>query len=93
MRKGFNGLSGLVLNTLGRLPQSQAVYIFINRQKNKMKLLHYEPGGFTVYYKRLEAGRFEHKISDGSFQLINWSNLILIVEGIIIEKSKQKKRY
>ena len=93
MRNGFNGLSGIVNNILGRLPELREVYIFINKQKNKMKLLHYESGGFTVYYKRLEAGRFEHKLSAPNFDQINWSKLILIVEGIIIEKSKQKKRY
>ena len=93
MRNGFNGLSGIVNNTLGRLPQLREVYIFINKQKNKMKLLHYESGGFTVYYKRLEVGRFEHKLSEANFHQINWLKLILIVEGIIIKKSKQKKRY
>ncbi len=95
MRNGINGLSGLVNTVQKRGGNKEEVYIFINRHKNIMKLLYYEYGGQSIFYKRLEKGCYEHKVSDSapSFKEIKWSDLILIVEGIIIEKSKQKQRY
>lgn len=48
MRKSFNGLSGLVSNELGRNPLSGEVFIFINRNRTLIKLLHWEPGGFVL---------------------------------------------
>ena len=59
MRKGFDGLSGVVRNDLGMDPLSGDVFIFLNRRRTHMKLLVWEDSGFVVYYKRLERGRFE----------------------------------
>ena len=93
MRNGVNGLSGLVNSMQKRAGNTEDVYIFINRHKNIMKLLYYEYGSQSIFYKRLEKGCYEHNVSDPSFEEIKWSKLILIVEGIIIERSKQKRRY
>jgi hypothetical protein len=93
MRNGVNGLSGLVNSVQKRGGKAEEVYIFINRHKNIMKLLYYEYGGQSIFYKRLEKGSYEHKVSDPCFEEIKWSKLVLIVEGIIVEKSKQKLRY
>ncbi len=93
MRNGVNGLSRLVNSMQKRAGNTEDVYIFINRHKNIMKLLYYEYGGQSIFYKRLEKGCYEHNVSDPSFEEIKWSKLILIVEGIIIERSKQKRRY
>jgi hypothetical protein len=92
MRNGLNGLSGLVNAVQNRGGKKEDVYIFINRHKNIMKLLYYEHGGQSIFYKRLEKGCYEHQVSAPSFKEIKWSNLILIVEGIIIKKSKQKQK-
>lgn len=95
MRKGFDGLCGLVQAELGRRPVSGEVYIFIGRQRDKIKLLHWEEGGFVLYYKRLERGTFELPMvsSGGKTCLISWSSLMLMVQGISIEKYKQRRRY
>ncbi len=93
MRNGINGLSGLVNAVQKRGGKEEEVYIFINRHKNIMKLLYYEYGGQSIFYKRLEKGCYEHNVSDPCFEQIKWSTLVLIIEGIIIEKSKQKQRY
>jgi hypothetical protein len=93
MRNGINGLSGLVNSIQQRRGNQEEVYVFINRHKNIMKLLYYEHGGQSIFYKRLEQGCYEHSTSVPSFTEIKWSNLVLIVEGIIIVKSKQKQRY
>ena len=95
MRNGFDGLCGLVHRELGRRPLSGEVYIFINKGRDKIKLLHWEQGGFVLYYKRLERGTFElPKMNTVSKACqISWSSLMLMVEGIMIEKSKQRRRY
>ncbi|MCD6123183.1 MAG: IS66 family insertion sequence element accessory protein TnpB [Spirochaetales bacterium] len=95
MRKSFNGLSGIVQNELHRDIMSGEVFIFINRRRDKVKLLRWESGGFILYYKRLESGTFELPDFDEnavSCQM-RWMDLMLMVEGISIEKSKQRRRY
>jgi hypothetical protein len=95
MRKSFDGLSGIVQGQLDRCPTSGEVFIFVNRRKNKVKLLRWKQGGFILYYKRLEVGTFELPVFTGdavSCQM-SWPSLILMIEGISIEKSKQRRRY
>jgi len=94
MRKGFDGLSGIVQNILHQNPMNGCVYIFINRRANRMKLLVWEENGFTLYYKRLEQGCFELPISDNHEGLtIKWETLMLIISGIKLDKIVRKKRY
>ena len=59
MRKGFDGLCGLVNDRLGKNPMSGDVFIFLNKQRDRIKLLRWEPGGFVLFFKRLERGTFE----------------------------------
>ena len=95
MHKSFDGLSGLVQSRLNRNPMSGEVFIFINRRRNKVKLLRWETGGFILYYKRLESRTFELPIfeKDAVSCRMSWATLMLMVEGISIEKSKRRKRY
>lgn len=95
MRKSFDGLSGIVQGQLDRSPTSGEVFIFVNRRKNKVKLLRWEQGGFILYYKRLETGTFELPgfIGDAVSCQMSWPSLMLMIEGISIEKSKQRRRY
>ena len=58
MRKSFDGLFGLVITVMGRQPTSGEVFVFLNRNRTHIKLLHWEHGGFVLYYKRLERGTF-----------------------------------
>lgn len=58
MRKGFDGLSALVLEGLRRDPLSGDVYIFVSRDRVRAKVLHWDGTGLCIYTKRLERGRF-----------------------------------
>jgi len=89
MRKSFDGLCGLVVNELGREPTDGSVYVFLNRRRTHLKLLHWESGGFVLYYKRLEQGCF----TVPQKKQITWTELLLMVEGIVVKKSVQKKRF
>lgn len=95
MRKGFNGLSGLVRNKLGKNPLDGSAYIFLNRRGNRIKILVWEAGGFTLYYKLLEKGTFQRPAlsEDQQSSSISWQQLMLIVQGIELKSVKHRKRY
>lgn len=95
MRKGFDGLCGIVLSQLKRNPMSGEVFIFINKERNKVKLLHWEQGGFVIYYKRLESGTFElpQFDSNSTYCQIRWSALVMMIEGISAQRIHARKRY
>jgi len=95
MRNSFDGLSGIVKSRLGKDPLSGDVFIFVNKRRNLAKLLKWEQGGFELYYKRLEQGTLElPEVKKGDqYCQINWSVLVMMVEGISIKKIVQRKRY
>ena len=95
MRKSFDGLSGLVQNNLENNPCSGDVFIFINRQRNKIKLLHWQGISFTLYYKRLEKGTFELPEYDSSIGSItlSYTQMVMIVDGLTIKNIERRKHY
>ena len=91
MRKSFDGLCGLVVSAMERRPTGGEVFVFLNRNRTHIKLLHWEQGGFVLYYKRLESGTFAlAHLKNGE---LSWSDLVLMVEGIQVVRSIQKKRF
>jgi transposase len=95
MRKDFNGLCGLVRNEFKQNPLSGDVFIFINRPRNRIKLLHWQGDGFAIYYKRLEKGTYEMpelKTGIASIEL-DAQQLLLILEGISLLSVKKRRRY
>ena len=95
MRKGFDGLCGLVHDKMDMNPMGGSVYLFINRQRNRMKMLVWEMGGFVLYYKRLEQGTFElpGQGTKKDTLTLDWELLVLMIQGIKTDKIIRKKRY
>jgi transposase len=95
IRKSFDGLCGLVTERLGQNPMSGDVFIFINKPRNRMKLLRWEPGGFVLFYKRLERGTFELPILPGEVlsQRIGYGELAMIITGISMKYAKKRRRF
>lgn len=93
IRKSFNGLSGLVRNELGRDPTSGEVFVFLNRRRTLIKLLHWESGGYVLYYNWLEQGTFTPPRLGENHTVVRWPELVLMIEGIQVQKSRQKPRY
>jgi len=92
MRKGFDGLSGLVRSGLGRDPLSGDVFVFVNRRRTHIKLLVWDRSGFVVYYKRLERGTFE--LPDrGTNGALTWAQLMLMLEGVSLRTVRYRKRF
>lgn len=96
MRKGFDSLCGIVSSGLKMDALSGAVFIFINKRRNQLKLLLWEGDGFGLYYKRLEKGTFEIPVnthSNTSSVAVSAQQLQFIVQGISLEKVQFRKRY
>jgi len=95
MRKSFDGLSGLVQNELKKDPLSSAIFIFLNRRRNQVKLLLWEGDGFSLYHKRLEKGSYELPPgSDGQASVtIEADQLLLLLKGISLRHIRRRKRY
>lgn len=94
-RKGFDGLCGLIRNDLYREPATGEVFIFINRRGDRIKMLQWQTGGYVLYYKRLERGTIEipkAEKDDLSCQ-VSWSELVMMIEGISLEKVVRRPRY
>ena len=91
MRKGYDGLSGLVRNEWKKDPLSGDVFIFLSKQRNKIKLLHWQKDGFVIYSKRLEKGTFELP-KDNSIE-ITAQQLQFILDGIYLSSIKKRMRY
>ena len=94
MRIGVNGMCGQV-RAVGLDPANGDVYIFVGKNRRIMKLLHWERGGFAMYYKRLEQGRFHPRIflrQGIGFRSMRWDELVLLMEGIS-PKVARRRRY
>jgi transposase len=95
MRKGFDALCGIVQEHMHTNVLQGGVYIFVNRKRNQIKLLHFEGDGLAVYYKRLEKGVYElPSITAGSTSAtIDMLQLQLILQGIVLNSIRKKKRF
>lgn len=95
MRKSFNGLSGLVRSELGADPVSGDVFIFINRRRDRVKLLVWDRTGYVIFYKHLQQGTFElpaFEAQAASCQM-KWEELVLILEGVALGSVRRRKRF
>jgi transposase len=83
MSKSFDGLAGLVQQTLKLDPFSTHLFVFFNKAKEKVKILYWDHNGFAIWYKRLEKGVFRiPRIQHGEAYSLSMSELCLLLEGI-----------
>ena len=95
MRKSFYTLSGLVRNKIGDDPMNGDVYIFVNKRRNRIKLLHYETGGMVIYAKALDRGTFGMPVQvnrDSVTMNISWADLRKLAEGIMSDPDSRQAR-
>lgn len=96
MRKGIDGLSGIVRGQPGGDPTDGSLYLFVNRRRDRMKILHFDGGGFWLYYRVLESGTFESlSARDDSGRLeIDATQLSMLLSGVSLKASQlRRKRY
>jgi transposase len=95
MRKGFEGLYGLVRDRLSCEPLSGHLYLFCNAQHNRLKILFWDGTGLWVCAKRLPKGRFTWPQS-GDAQgkvMLSHEELSLLLDGIDLTKTRSKRWY
>jgi len=81
MRRSFSGLSALVYAHGGR-PDDGACYVFVNRRRTQVKVLHWDGDGLALWHKRLERGRFKVPPCRGGRVELSPSGLTLLLESI-----------
>jgi transposase len=82
MRKGFDGLSVLVQETLKEDPFSGQCFVFRNRRGNRLKLLLWDGSGFVLIYKRLDQGTFYWPPAIGGKVRVSHAELSLVFDGM-----------
>ncbi len=95
MRKSFNGLLGVVRNTLDADPLDRHLFVFLNRTNTLAKILYWDGDGFAIWYKRLETGtfRFPSRTGESNSIEITRSGLSMILEGIDLSQLPKRKRF
>jgi transposase len=91
MRKGIDGLCGMVRDHLQCDPLSGDIFIFFNRRRTQVKLLCWDRDGYALYSKRLEQGTFE--IPAIASPHIGADILHCILQGISLTSIRKRKRY
>lgn len=94
MRKGFEGLFGLVRDDLGQDPLSGHVFLFTNRSRTRIKALVWDGSGLWVCAKRLEKGRFGWPKLDGERSVsMRPEELAMLVSGLDLERARPRRNW
>ena len=93
-RKGFDGLTGIVTTSFGQHITDGALFLFVNRRRDRIKALWWETGGLTLWYRRLEQGTVELPASDdGSAHVtIDSVEVAMWIAGVPLESAKSRRK-
>jgi len=92
MRKSINGLMALVQGSFSLDPFAEALYVFCNRRRDRMKMLEWDGDGFWLYFKRLERGRFRWPNADGeNTMILTGEEMRHLIGGAKLEKKLRRK--
>ena len=93
MRKGFDGLAAIVTGDFKRDPLVGDLFVFVGRRLDRVKVLFWDNGGFVLYYKRLERGRFQMPRVDVAACTVSLeaAQLTMLLSGFDLNVSRLKK--
>jgi transposase len=102
MRKSFHGLVALVESALRQDPLSGSLFVFVNRRRDRMKILYWGQTGFCIWYQQLQKGTYqlpdhesldqERLDQDGALEVTR-AQLSLILDGIDLSSVRQRPRF
>jgi transposase len=88
-RKAHDGLLAVIRDAFGDDPFDGSLFVFLNRGRDRVKLLQWDRDGFWLHYKRLEQGTFKLDVkTDASRCEISRAQLSMLIEGIDLQKRK-----
>ena len=93
LRKSFDTLAALVCEVIDEVPQSGHLFVFLNRRRNRVKILWWDRSGYFLLAKRLEHGQFriyDRASERGSSFEVSASDLMLLLEGIDLRRSNRR---
>ena len=82
MRKSIDGLAALVQESFGLDPFSPGLFVFCNKERNKLKILFWDHNGFWLYYRRLERGKFQWPAENTKLVTISYRELRWLLDGL-----------
>lgn len=92
MRKSINGLSMMVQESFNLDPFDEAVFVFCNRNHNRIKILTWDGNGFWIYFKRLEHGHFKWPtVADSATMELDFEEFQQLLKGPQLEQKLRRK--
>lgn len=88
MRKSIDGLAVLVKECFQLDPFSSCWFVFCNRQRDKLKILHWEHNGFWLHYRRLERGKFQWPMDNATPLKIGYREFRWLLDGLSIKQPR-----
>jgi transposase len=92
MHYSFDTLMGLAQTVFDQDPLSGHLFLFFNRDRNRVKILFWDQDGFCIWYKRLEAGTFQFPEAEHGIEL-DYSQLTKILGGVDLRNGRRRRRY
>lgn len=92
LRKSYDGLAGCTQEIIGHDPLTGHLFVFFNRRRTLVKILMWDRTGYCLFCKRLERGRFNW-LWRSEAASIDFAHLLLLLEGIDLNNSRQRKRF
>jgi transposase len=97
MRKSFHGLVALTQSELKQDPLSGSLFVFLNRRRDRVKILYWGQSGFCIRYQQLEKGTYQipnaTTLQDQDTLEVTRSQLSLILDGIDLSSVRQRPRF
>ena len=90
MRNGIDGLRAVVEQVLMKSPDEGHLFVFVGKQRDKLKILFWDRNGYVVYFKRLERGRFQLPATDETRARVEMepAQLAMLLDGIDLNATR-----
>ena len=92
LRRGIDGLAGIIQQEFNLDPFQNSLFLFCGRKTDRIKALLWEGDGFLLLYKRLEAGKYQWPRNEDEVRSITQAQLRWLTEGLSIDQPKAVKK-
>lgn len=93
LRKSFDGLTGLVRSAFHADPFDGSWFLFLNKRRDRIKILYWDRDGLALWYKRLERGTFETLTAadDAATRELDAAQLAMLLSGVSLDATRRKR--